>query len=935
MSNATQNKAKYGKAGSIALCALLFVSACGLGMDTDARLERAQQAYDSGEYRAAIIDTKNILQKEPENVAARLLLGRSSVRVGDPRAAEKELRRAVELGTDKGEVIVDLGRALLMLGEFEQIEAEITTDLAVDDEARLAILRIRGDALLAQARSVEARDLYLEILAERGDDFDTMIAVVRSYVVDKELMQARATLDEIIAHDAEYIPMWLTSGWLWALQQNFGQSEVDFNKAAELAVRDNDLPSQVKAMIGAGEAQFAQKKLEAAKHTVADLTELAPDNLLVKFLAARLSYLEEDWTAATEQLQNILRQNPNFVQAQVLLGAVHLYRGNLGQAETYLSTAVGAMPANQNARKLLAEARLQQNRAEAAAEVLQPLVTGESADPGALAMAARASIGAGEFEEAIRYLKMRADAEPDNSSLQMDLAAAHLSMGEIDEAQEILQSLPALSDDTSYRREFLLVLTAVRNGDYEQALGAARQMQDQWPDDARLYNLIGGILITTGDRDAARQSFDGARAADPSDAVSLISLARLDVAEKDFESAHERYAKALEMQPDNVGIMVSLGQVAAYKGDSEAAVRWLEKAKDADETDIVARAILGKAYVANKDYVAAEQVMREAIDLSKETADLHNTLGLAISGNGDHEAAAQSFAMAMELKPSEPVYSLNLAREYIIREEDERAEEVLRESLQSNPDHIPTSVMLASLYARAGDVDRAIRTARTLLQHSPDTIGPKVLLAELLYSNKEYDEASGLYDEALELSDNRDLAVRAYRLRADSGLATPEAPLLSYLSARPADSDVRMILAQDYQARGNNDGAVVAYEKVVATAADNHVALNNLAWIYFTQGNAQAEALARQANELAPDNGSVVDTLGWILLKTGSVDEGVEYLRKAVDLSDGEAEIRYHLAVGLAEAGAIDEARSLLDEILSPEEDFPSRGDAEALLGDL
>ena len=76
---------------------VLFVSACGFGLDTEARLERAETALAGGDYRAAIIDAKNILQDEPDNVSARLVLGRASIRIGDGASAEKDLRRALEL----------------------------------------------------------------------------------------------------------------------------------------------------------------------------------------------------------------------------------------------------------------------------------------------------------------------------------------------------------------------------------------------------------------------------------------------------------------------------------------------------------------------------------------------------------------------------------------------------------------------------------------------------------------------------------------------------------------------------------------------------------------------------------------------------------------------------------------------------------------------
>ena len=77
----------------------MFLASCGLAMDSAAKLERGQEAFNNGEYRAAIIDAKAVLQEEPDNRDARLLLGRSAVIVGDGaysrRYAPHDLRRKV------------------------------------------------------------------------------------------------------------------------------------------------------------------------------------------------------------------------------------------------------------------------------------------------------------------------------------------------------------------------------------------------------------------------------------------------------------------------------------------------------------------------------------------------------------------------------------------------------------------------------------------------------------------------------------------------------------------------------------------------------------------------------------------------------------------------------------------------------------------------
>jgi len=93
--------------------------------------------------------------------------------------------------------------------------------------------------------------------------------------------------------------------------------------------------------------------------------------------------------------------------------------------------------------------------------------------------------------------------------------------------------------------------------------------------------------------------------------------------------------------------------------------------------------------------------------------------------------------------------------------------------------------------------------------------------------------------------------------------------------------------------------------------------------------------MARRAYEIAPANPSVADTLGWILVNTKKVEEGIELLRKAAQVSNGSPEISFHLAHALAAANQRDEARQLLQDTLSDEEDFASREEAEALLSEL
>ena len=113
----------------------------------------------------------------------------------------------------------------------------------------------------------------------------------------------------------------------------------------------------------------------------------------------------------------------------------------------------------------------------------------------------------------------------------------------------------------------------------------------------------------------------------------------------------------------------------------------------------------------------------------------------------------------------------------------------------------------------------------------------------------------------------------------------------------------------------------------------NHVsALNNLALVYLDENGALAEELADKAYGLAPDNGLVADTLGWVQVKNGKLEQGIATLQDAVQLSEDMPVIRYHLAVALAKSGRTDEAEQILKEILASNEDFADRKQAMELL---
>src|SRR6056297_2804735 len=164
-------------AGLLMPVLLTVAAGCGLVVDNEARMERAAVAYEDGDYRAAVIDLRNVLQEEPDNRAARILLGRAALRANDPETAVKELRRAIELGAPIGTLALDLGEAMLDLRQFDAVLDEIVPALASNEMDRVAILRLRADATTGLQLPESARDIYLEVLTLNPDDVRAQLGV--------------------------------------------------------------------------------------------------------------------------------------------------------------------------------------------------------------------------------------------------------------------------------------------------------------------------------------------------------------------------------------------------------------------------------------------------------------------------------------------------------------------------------------------------------------------------------------------------------------------------------------------------------------------------------------------------------------------------------------------------------------------------------------
>ena len=118
---------------------------------------------------------------------------------------------------------------------------------------------------------------------------------------------------------------------------------------------------------------------------------------------------------------------------------------------------------------------------------------------------------------------------------------------------------------------------------------------------------------------------------------------------------------------------------------------------------------------------------------------------------------------------------------------------------------------------------------------------------------------------------------------------------------------------------------------------ENTLALNYIGYTYAEQGIHLEEAIAllRKAKALDPNNGYILDSLGWAYFKSGKLPEAKRYLERALQLAPDEATILNHLGDLHAAEGNTKQALSFyqrgLDQLAHQPKEALSREEQDTL----
>jgi putative PEP-CTERM system TPR-repeat lipoprotein len=915
------------RGATLALAATLAVlGACG-GKDEPALMASAKQYLEKRDAKAAVIELKNLLEKNPQSGEARFLLGQALLESGDAAGAEVELKRALEYGHPEKAVAPVRARALLAMGQPRKVLDEFSSldlkDPLVDIELQVTLAQAHA-ALGSREEARAAVDRALGISAVYAP---AVLMDARLKAASGDRAAALAATDALLARAPENTDAILLKADLLLL------SKTDRPAALALYRRALELRKDLfEAQASIFNVLLADKDLEGAKKQLDEIRKARANHPRTKFMEAQLAYATGEFKQAREQLNLLRRSAGENLRVLQLSGAVEFQLGALSEAEASLSRVLQLASGSVDARRLLAEVHLRQRQPSKALAVLKPLLEAPTPQAEVLALAAQAHLLNGDAKTAQQLFAKAAQIKPDDKRLNAAVALTQLQKGNADSAFSELEKLAAADQGRSV--DLALITARLQRREFDGALTAIDALAKKQPDSPVPALLRGQVLAAKRDMPAARKAFEASLAKDAKYLPAVAALAAMDLQDKDTASANKRFEALLKADPKNARAMLSFADLKQRTGAPEAEIaKLLADAVAADPSDAQLRVAQIDQLARSKDtQSAALNAAQAAVSALPGNVDVLERMGRMQLAAGDRQQALSTFGKIVAAQPAKAAGHLGIASVHLASGDSESALRAVRKAADVEPDSIAANRLLIAVLVQAKQPQKALEAARQLQQRRPADAAGFIAEGDIEGAQKRWDPALVAYKAALTKNDAGTAALRLHATLVAAGRA-PEASRFadSWLKDHPQDQVFRFHLGDAALAVGDLALAEARYLDVLKTQPEHALALNNVAWLKMKQNKPGALEYAERAVKVAPNQAPLMDTLAMVLSAAGQHARAVEVQKQVVAKAPQLPGFRLNLAKIHLAAGDKAQARQELTE-LSKLKDFPGQPEVEQML---
>lgn len=482
-------------------------------------------------------------------------------------------------------------------------------------------------------------------------------------------------------------------------------------------------------------------------------------------------------------------------------------------------------------------------------------------------------------------------------------------------------------DPTSFRTHFRLASEYVRAGLVTQALQHCEEALKIKSDFAEAHVLQASLQSVLGLHDKARAA----------------------------------YEKLLKVNPENEEAEILLGATYLDEGKLDKAIQYFEKLSKTSKKSHIVWYYLGKTYLMRPSGPAlakAEAAFRTSLKIESNFVQSVIELGSILEKNKKHKEAIALYEAFQNQHGPDVSVAESLVQTYLLAENYDKAYEHLKTIIELDQGNLNAQLKMAFILVDQKKYKEAIPLLETILSQTPESDRVRFYLGAVYEEVKDYRAAIQQFKEIpktskyfadatmhiaylFKLLDEPNSAIALLEKNIDFLDDNPKVFSLyaSFLDGQkmfkesqqllekahdkfPTDVQIMYQLGAVYDQLGLHDRTVEKMEQLIVIDKNHVEGLNYLAYLYAdkTRNLETAEKLARRALALRPNDGFILDTLGWVLYKQNKTSEAIKALEKAHQLESNEAIIAEHLGDVYFKVALPQKAREMYERAVQNEQ---------------
>lgn len=417
-----------------------------------------------------------------------------------------------------------------------------------------------------------------------------------------------------------------------------------------------------------------------------------------------------------------------------------------------------------------------------------------------------------------------------------------------------------------------------------------------------------------------------------------LLLGGLYSAMKLYDKAEESYKNILLIDPDHKESKIFLGALLVDQGEYDKAIAYFQKlaSKKDEEEGHQPWYFLGRVYFEKGDIKSlnnAASAYRTALQIKTDYVEAVLALGEVYKKLQKPEQEKKAYESYQLNNGADYNVAQRLGQIYLEQSEFAKGYEQFRILEAKDPDNLNVSLKLAFILIEQQKYPDAIKKLEQIVFKAPESDKVRFYLGAVYEEVKDYKSAinhfsqiqfnSVYYDDAIihksylyKLMNDYPAAIETVKKGIFHKDNNPKfyALYASYLDEQGSLTEAKSVLKDAVvkfrdnvqlffhlgsvsDKLGDREATVKNLERVLELDANHVQALNYLAFVYAdsTENLDTAENLARKALNLKPDDGYILDTLGWVLFKKNKVEEAVKMLETAYRTVRDESIIAEHL----------------------------------------